>query len=259
MNLARISDAEILGQFPIESQTSLADKDALLKLRDWVGASGSYSYLEIGSYLGGSLVPFLGDSRCTRVLSVDDRGRQQHDERGMVFDYCGVTSSDMLARLKSSGVNVEKLLVFDGSINSYKPSIDLESYQLIFIDGEHTDRSCLRDFLCSRVVASADSIYCFHDSTVVWKAISIINTILAAQGVRFSFGKVSHSEMSVFCFGRYADVDLSTIFSIDDPEAFYARSEALMLGENFKNRLIISVNDGKVSFSLRPPQVKSAR
>ncbi len=70
-------------EFPISSQTSEIDKRALLLVREAInGYLDSYNYLEIGSYLGGTLVPFLRDGSCRRILSVDKRGQLQPDERG---------------------------------------------------------------------------------------------------------------------------------------------------------------------------------
>lgn len=69
-----MSEEELVRWFPIPSQTSLADREFLLDIQDLVRLhSGQYSYLEIGSFLGGTLAPFLIDSSCRAVLSVDER------------------------------------------------------------------------------------------------------------------------------------------------------------------------------------------
>jgi len=47
--------------FPIESQTSDTDKQVLVQIRELLQSLGTYSYLEIGYYLGGSLTPFLSE------------------------------------------------------------------------------------------------------------------------------------------------------------------------------------------------------
>ena len=68
-------------EFPINSQTSPTDKLSLLQIRDiFKKTLPTYSYLEIGSYLGGSLTPFLKDPQCSHILSIDERNRQQPDE-----------------------------------------------------------------------------------------------------------------------------------------------------------------------------------
>jgi hypothetical protein len=135
----------IRAEFPILSQTSTHDKRVLLNLREILQVNPSYSYLEIGSYLGGSLTPFLSDPKCTAILSIDDRGRVQPDERGRTFDYSHITHETMISTLEDHGLSVEKLKVFDGSISDYADAD--AKYDLLFIDGEHTDWACFRDFV----------------------------------------------------------------------------------------------------------------
>jgi hypothetical protein len=79
-----MSDLEYF--FPIPSQTS-SRQTFLLGTMRLVRNSRAYNYLEIGSFLGGSLTPFLMDTACKTILSIDDRGRVQPDERGINYDY----------------------------------------------------------------------------------------------------------------------------------------------------------------------------
>lgn len=68
--------------FPISSQNSNIDKLVLLKIMRLTGLKkNNYSYLEIGSFLGGSLTPFLQDKKCKRILSIDKRNQVLDDER----------------------------------------------------------------------------------------------------------------------------------------------------------------------------------
>lgn len=46
------------------------DKLSLLAVQRAVRKLKSYSYLEIGSYQGGTLQPHLGDPRCKRIYSI---------------------------------------------------------------------------------------------------------------------------------------------------------------------------------------------
>ena len=67
-----------LGLFAqITSQSTESDKRSLLAVQDAVreivGPEGKYNYLEIGSYLGGSIQPHLIDQRCERIFSIDKR------------------------------------------------------------------------------------------------------------------------------------------------------------------------------------------
>lgn len=85
--------SDILLSFPIQSQTSLADKEFLLNAMGLLSAlSDGYEYLEIGSFLGGTLAPFLADPNCRKAFSVDDREREQPDERGLNYSYRGITT-----------------------------------------------------------------------------------------------------------------------------------------------------------------------
>ena len=134
-------------EFPIRSQTSDSDKLSLLQIRDILGSKGAYKYLEIGSFLGGSLTPFLRDPKCTNILSIDDRERAQPDERGQKFDYAGITNETMINALENANLDTQKLKTFNGSIEEITD--DEDRYDLIFIDGEHTDHNCYEDFLYS--------------------------------------------------------------------------------------------------------------
>ena len=79
--MLEITPQDVAREFPINSQTSVTDRLALLQVRSLLQRTlPSYTYLEIGSFLGGSLTPFLRDPQCTRVLSIDERNRQQPPE-----------------------------------------------------------------------------------------------------------------------------------------------------------------------------------
>jgi hypothetical protein len=226
----------IRAEFPILSQTSTHDKRVLLNLREILQVNPSYSYLEIGSYLGGSLTPFLSDPKCTAILSIDDRGRVQPDERGRTFDYSHITHETMISTLEDHGLSVEKLKVFDGSISDYADAD--AKYDLLFIDGEHTDWACFRDFVYGIRLAKDDAIVAFHDSTLVWKALMIIQEYLTSTGMRYVFHKAVDSEVSCLLLGRYESIDVGQYFEVvDDLDEFYVSSELFLFNKNIKNRL----------------------
>jgi hypothetical protein len=161
-----IERLDLSDYFPVLSQTTGPDRAFLLGAQSLVrDRRGSYSYLEIGSFLGGSLAPFLRDPHCSAILSVDERGRQQPDERGATYDYAGVTAQTMLETLHAAGLDTSKLETFDGSIDALPRQ--LRAFDLTFIDGEHTDEACFRDFLWVLPHLSADGVVVFHDSTLV--------------------------------------------------------------------------------------------
>lgn len=189
-------------KFPIKSQTSDADKMFLLKVIDLVKhLKPSYSYLEIGSFLGGSLTPFLMDEDCESVFSVDERGRKQPDERGATFDYSGISNQTMIANLEANGINTRKLRAFDASIDAV--NLGNRKFDIALIDGEHTDIACFRDFLWTEPLMEKNAVILFHDSTLVFKAISHAILYMKRSGIRFSFWKNSQSEMSGIFMGEF--------------------------------------------------------
>jgi predicted O-methyltransferase YrrM len=221
--------------FPIASQTSRNDKQVLLHLRDILGRLPSYTFLEIGSFLGGSLTPFLTDAKCTHILSVDDRGRDQPDERGVTCDYTEVTHQTMLDNLAAHSLSTTKIETFDGSISEYPPSPI--RYDFMFVDGEHTDWACFRDFVHGYKLLKPDAVVAFHDSRLIFKALRMIQELLVSSGTRFRFLKVRDCEMSVILLNDFCSVDADAIFPIEaDLPGYYAHCETKLLRDNVLNR-----------------------
>ena len=231
-----------MDNFPINSQTSDSDKEVLLKIRSLLGPK--YSYLEIGSYLGGSLTPFLRDENCIKILSIDNRGQKQPDERGAKFDYSGITHDTMIQNLQSHGFDTSKIEVFDGSVNQYASN---ETYDFIFIDGEHTDWACFRDFIHAEKFFKKDCIVAFHDSSLIYKSIKIINELLRSRQSCVKFFKVKNSEMSCLFFNKFLEVDVENLFLVeDDLEKFYSDSEENLLASVVQHRVEITNNGYKI-------------
>jgi hypothetical protein len=204
----------------------------------------AYSYLEIGSYLGGSLTPFLQDAKCVNILSVDDRGRQQPDERGAKYDYSGITHDTMIQNLQSHGLDTAKLEVFDGSVDQYTGS---KKYDFIFIDGEHTDWACFRDFVHAEKFFKKDCIVAFHDTQLVYKSIKIIIELLRSRLDCVKFVKVKNSGMSCLFFNKFSEVDIENLFLVEqDLEKFYATCEEELLLEVARHRLEITDHGYKI-------------
>src|SRR4051812_19378672 len=85
----------------ISSQSSENDKQSLLACQLAVrDLERNYKYLEIGSYLGGSIQPHLLDERCGRIYSIDKRPLVQPDERGVDYTYLNNSTERMLENLK---------------------------------------------------------------------------------------------------------------------------------------------------------------
>lgn len=248
-----------IDEFPIPSQTSSSDKQVLLTLRRMIGGRGSYSYFEIGSFLGGSIVPFARDPRCLKILSVDHREQQQPDERGALYDYKGVTSSQMIKNLSDIGIDTKKIKTFDLSISDYPFPDDVVSYDILFIDGEHTDSACFRDFIYGRRLLSEDSVVCFHDSTIIWRAIYLICELLRSEERKFRIFKVANTEMVLLLFGVYEGLDVRSWFDVEpDLSAFFRRAESIVFGEMIKNRIKIKKTESGFSLAVGQPQLKKA-
>ena len=229
-------ELSINAEFPIHSQTSKANKLVLLKIRKKLQTLPSYSYLEIGSYLGGSLTPFLKDPQCTRILSIDQRGRQQPDERGLKYNYIGVTHQTMVNNLRKNNFNISKLETFDGSVSEYHDKGN--KFNLMFIDGEHTDWACFRDFVHGMKLLTEDSIVVFHDSSLIYKSLKTIQEYMLASEKKFKFIKIKGSEMSCLFFNNFISLDFDSVFSSEKhlPQ-YYASCESTLFFNNIMTKL----------------------
>ncbi|MND87443.1 hypothetical protein D3C80_794430 [compost metagenome] len=242
-----IHDTSDIGKlFPINSQTSETDKLFLKNVINLMSQkSGSFTYIELGSFLGGTLAPFLVAKDCTSVLSVDDRERQQPDERGPKYDYAGIVSQTMIDNLQKNGLPTTKLKTFDGSIESLPQS--QSKFDLGFIDAEHTDEAVFRDFVYLLEHMKRDCIVMFHDSSLTAKGIANIITLEQQKRHNRKFGlsrvlagekkigackffKKRDSEMSCMLFGKYAHINASAYLGEQEPtEEYMARSARYIL------------------------------
>jgi len=224
-------------EFPVPSQAEekyyYTDKSAILNIRNILSKNGKYNYCEIGSYLGGSLVPFLRDPQCEYILSVDDRGNIQPDERGISYDYRHISTQTMLDTLSKHSLDLTKLETFDGSVHELNKNIN--KFDLVFIDGEHTDYACFRDFMYSQKYLKENSVVMFHDSTLVYKSLKIIQEYLTCNNIVHKFIKIPNSSVTFIFFGDY--ISLCTEFESEDVEIFYNKSEEEVLYHVIQNRV----------------------
>ena len=168
----------------IESQSTDDDKRSLLacqlavrELRD------PYTYLEIGSYLGGSIQPYLLDPRCKRIYSIDKRPAKQPDERGIDYIYENNSTARMMANLESVS-STSKVTTIDGDASMIDPAAIETPVDLCFIDGEHTDRAVFADFrFCLNVLGESGAIV-FHDSMITYNGIAECIRYLESQGIQ---------------------------------------------------------------------------
>src|SRR5947209_1057855 len=83
------------------SQSTDDDKRSLLALQAGLREQvKEFVYLEIGSYKGGSLQPYVVDPRCARIISIDPRPNTLPDARGSER-YSENTTTGMLQLLSA--------------------------------------------------------------------------------------------------------------------------------------------------------------
>ncbi|MBS0562839.1 MAG: class I SAM-dependent methyltransferase, partial [Proteobacteria bacterium] len=150
--------------YVLETETGMGDRRMLLALHNIVRrCTPAYAYAEIGSYMGGSLVPHLMDRRCGLVVSIDRRPDVQPDERGVSFDYTRSPTAAMLDRLHENLPlsAMLKLQTHDCDAADLPEDAGATPFDLMFIDGEHTNRAAFSDFLSLWRFAKPDCIVVF--------------------------------------------------------------------------------------------------
>jgi Methyltransferase domain len=155
----------------VRSQTSDRDRVSLLALHNACRrVHGEFTYLEIGSHLGGSLQVLLADPRCTSIISIDSRPESVPDVRG-VSSYPGNTTARMVERLSAvPDADLGKLHTIESEAGALVPE-DLPVAHLCLIDGEHTYDAALNDARFCRRVVRENGVIAFHDRRLVRPAI----------------------------------------------------------------------------------------
>jgi hypothetical protein len=174
--------------FCIETQTSLLDRYSLLRIQNLVRRlQGRYSYLEIGSHLGGTLLPHLLDQNCMSVHSVDPRPQRQSDERGLDFEYSENSTARMIEQLSNvkPSLSLQRLVIWENDAANIPPHSYGRQFDLVFIDGEHTNIAAFSDFVSVLPTLTRDALVVFHDANLVIDAINNAERLLRHLGVRF--------------------------------------------------------------------------
>lgn len=169
-----IADLDLSLFSKIDSQSTEHDKHSFLAIQHAVRKlRPGYKYLEIGSYLGGSIQPHLLDDLCSHIYSIDKRPEKQPDARGFDYTYLNNSTERMLEKLRAvASDKMEKITTIDGDTRSIKASQIGEKIDLCFIDGEHTDEAVLSDFNFCLDVLAADGCIAFHDAQITYNGIS---------------------------------------------------------------------------------------
>ena len=182
----RLADLDLSLFERIHSQTTTNDKRSLLAIQQATGeVRPSFTYLEIGSYVGGSIQPYLFDRKCERIISIDKRPVVAADDRGIDQIYINNTTEYMLNNLRQvSEVGVGKITTIDGDVSEINPARVDSRPDLCFIDGEHTDAATWRDFeFCRKVMADNGAII-FHDAMIIYNSLSRAIESLRASGLK---------------------------------------------------------------------------
>ena len=183
-NNPEILDLKVFERIP--SQTSDNDKRSLLACRSAVSnLQQPYIYLEIGSYLGGSLQPFLLDKNCLKIYSIDKRPVSQPDERGVNFVYQNNSTERMLDNLRKVSPDLSKIVCLDGDVSEIETGKIEQQPNFCFIDGEHTDTAVWNDFQFCLKVMEPNGVIAFHDAAVIYKGLQNIINFLQEKKIKF--------------------------------------------------------------------------
>ena len=155
----------------VKSQTSALDRISLLALHNACReVHGRFAYLEVGSYMGGSLQALVADPHCVSITSIDSRPASAPDVRG-TSDYRENTTARMMQALTTvPGADVAKVHEIEAETNKVDPA-DVQPPQLCLVDGEHTEEAALNDARFCRRVMRDDGAVAFHDRRLVRPAI----------------------------------------------------------------------------------------
>ena len=179
------------------SQSTDGDKQSWLAVQRAIRAEG-YSYLEIGSYLGGSIQQHVVDPLCQSIASIDNRPLKAPDSRGSVeyhnnstelmLKYLNAINSDGTKKIKTFECNAAKMNVRDLPMRA----------DYCFIDGEHTNSAVASDFAFCLQASAPNAAICLHDARIIHPAIRKILSELGSSGVKFSAGRLAGDTFGIF-------------------------------------------------------------
>ncbi len=146
----------------------------------------------------------------------------------------------MQEKLIKNGINIDKLITFDGDISEYNDN--KSKYDLLFIDGEHTDIACFRDFIYGEKLLRKKSIIIFHDSWIVLKAIRLIQEYLTSKKVLFKFLAIKNSSVSIILLDKFSQLGIEKLFDYHkDLDKYYKDCQKELLQNIINNKLIVKL------------------
>lgn len=186
---ARIEALDVTLFDAIPSQTSDATRRSLLAVqRATARRHPEFSYLEIGSHLGGSIQPYLLDPRCRAIYSIDLRPASQPDDRapGAVATYENNSTERMMENLRElDRSQAGKVRCFEKDASQVEPALLSPPPLIALIDAEHTRRAVLSDFAFCRKVLAEQGTVLFDDFSIVYPAVLEICRSLKQERCRF--------------------------------------------------------------------------
>jgi hypothetical protein len=226
--------------FVVESQTSAEDKVSFLRIQNLIRAcAANYVYMEVGSHLGGTLVPHLADPRCRSVISIDPRPHKQPDERGCSFTYDGNSTARMIEGLKQvlSIDCLAKLRTFDLDA-AQVPLVDIAARaDLVMVDGEHTNVAVFSDVMSLLPAIVPDAIIAFHDANLVADAIQNLERYFIYAGIEFATVFLRDSVCAIGLRGMAERVTVALAPYARYREQFLADARSAAAREELASRL----------------------
>ena len=187
----------------VRAQLGRHDRKVMDNIMGFINGIKPYNYLELGSYLGASLVAHLKNPHCQVVMSIDKRSKGKIlDERMIDYAY-NETTQDMIDELVKHNVPLDKLITLEGTID------DLASdrlYDLAFIDAEHTNSAVLHDATKCLEHLAQDAIIMFHDDWIVFTGIEKFEDHVLELAMHARKFKMPHSDITAMVFGGYVDL-----------------------------------------------------
>lgn len=179
---SRISHLDTTLFETIPTQVYAPDKKSLLGVQRAVRRLKQYSYLEIGSYLGGTLQTHLKDPRCKRIYSIDTRVSVQKDQTGVSQTFFNNTTKNMLANLRQVSLSLSKIRCFESDASEINRKKITQHPDICYIDGNHNYDAVLSDFSFCREVSRDSGVIIFHDSPLVFRGIQMAKRTLDKEG-----------------------------------------------------------------------------
>jgi len=200
--------------------STLGDRTSLLLLQRCVRRLGDYAYLEIGSYLGGSIQQILVDRRCQRIYSIDKRPPVQADEMRGEGSYANNSTQEMMDGLRNAfpEIQLEVIKTFDSDVSKLDPAQFIPKPDFCFIDGEHSNRAVLSDFSFCLDLSAPDAVIALHDANIIYGSLPLIKRRL--RGRRWQ-GFLLPDNVYVFLLERGIDRFRSEIREFSLPEVPY--------------------------------------